>query len=103
MELINVIHNLDNYREVLETDLDEDILKRIRKWRDSELVATDWTQIPDVPVDKEIWATYRQELRDLPESNLNPRKIHLPNFDEIKLKIETERLAAQQEPVVTQE
>ena len=78
MKLLNVIHNLDNYREVLETDLDEKLFKRIRKWRDAELVKSDWTQILDAPVDKSIWAEYRQALRDLPASNADPRKIELP-------------------------
>lgn len=30
------------------------------------LTATDWTQLPDVPLaTKEAWATYRQSLRDI--------------------------------------
>jgi len=57
---------------------DEIFLARLRHWRDSELANTDWTQIADAPVDKEAWATYRQDLRDLPASNANPRLIELP-------------------------
>ena len=37
--------------------------------RDKELRETDWTQLPDAPIDaseKAEWAQYRQELRDLP-------------------------------------
>ena len=30
-----------------------------------ELAATDYTQLPDVIVDKAAYAVYRQELRDL--------------------------------------
>jgi hypothetical protein len=41
-------------------------LRQVRLWRDSELAATDWTQVADAPVDAEAWATYRQALRDLP-------------------------------------
>lgn len=37
----------------------------IRKQRDSLLVASDWTQIADAPVDQAAWATYRQALRDI--------------------------------------
>jgi hypothetical protein len=78
MKIIDVIHNFDNYRKVLETDPAEKILKRIRLWRDSELAKSDWTQITDSPVDKNAWAQYRQALRDLPKSNNNPREIELP-------------------------
>jgi len=41
-------------------------LERYRNWRAEELKATDWTQLPDAPVDAAAWATYRQALRDLP-------------------------------------
>lgn len=38
----------------------------IKKVRDSKLLASDWTQLLDVPlVTKEAWATYRQALRDI--------------------------------------
>jgi hypothetical protein len=40
--------------------------KQIKIWRNSELQKTDWTQLPDAPVDKSKWAIYRQDLRDLP-------------------------------------
>lgn len=35
--------------------------------RDGLLAASDWTQLADVTLsDKTNWATYRQQLRDLP-------------------------------------
>ena len=40
--------------------------EQIKLWRNAELARTDWTQLPDAPVDKEAWAEYRQALRDLP-------------------------------------
>jgi hypothetical protein len=40
--------------------------EQIKLWRNAELKATDWTQLPDAPVNKEAWAEYRQALRDLP-------------------------------------
>jgi len=40
--------------------------EQIKLWRNAELGRTDWTQLPDAPVDIEAWATYRQSLRDLP-------------------------------------
>lgn len=38
----------------------------VRADRDRRLLASDWTQLPDVPLaTKEAWATYRQALRDI--------------------------------------
>ena len=41
-----------------------------REYRNQLLTASDWTQLPDAPVDREAWAAYRQALRDLP-NNVN--------------------------------
>ena len=46
-----------------------DCYKQLRTKRNEKLVASDWSQYPDSPLDsakKAEWATYRQELRDLP-------------------------------------
>ena len=38
----------------------------VRSERDRKLAASDWTQLPDAPLDtKTEWATYRQALRDV--------------------------------------
>jgi hypothetical protein len=37
----------------------------VRQQRNELLSACDWTQLPDSPADHEVWATYRQELRDV--------------------------------------
>ena len=68
------VSNLENDDEVT----DEIYLARMRFWRDQELARTDWTQVADAPVNKSVWATYRQALRDLPASNSDPRAIELP-------------------------
>lgn len=36
----------------------------VRADRNARLAASDWTQLPDAPVDKAVWAVYRQALRD---------------------------------------
>ena len=36
-----------------------------RDIRNSELTASDWTQLPDSSADTTAWATYRQALRDI--------------------------------------
>jgi hypothetical protein len=61
---------------------DEQLFDQIRLWRNAELSATDWTQIPDSTADKTAWAEYRQELRDLPAQNENPKKIVFPTRPE---------------------
>jgi len=42
--------------------------RQIRLWRNAELAASDWTQLPDAPVNAAAWAAYRQELRDIDDS-----------------------------------
>jgi hypothetical protein len=40
----------------------------VRSERDRRLQASDWTQLPDVPLaTKDAWAAYRQALRDITE------------------------------------
>ena len=46
----------------------------VRAQRDRLLAASDWTQVLDAPVDRTAWATYRQQLRDLPQD---------PNFPDV--------------------
>lgn len=41
-------------------------LADLRRIRNDMLRDTDWTQVPDAPVDATAWQTYRQQLRDLP-------------------------------------
>lgn len=55
-----------------ETIPDEWWLERFRNWRSLELLATDWTQLPDANVEVDSWATYRQTLRDIPANDLFP-------------------------------
>ena len=47
---------------------------RIRSQRDSKLLKSDWTQMSDAPIteNKKLeWQVYRQELRNIPQNNLN--------------------------------
>jgi hypothetical protein len=45
----------------------------LRTERNALLASSDWTQYTDSPLDdKADWATYRQELRDLPASTEDP-------------------------------
>ena len=60
-------------------DLD---LHMVRTQRNGMLSATDWTQIGDAALGDhtaEEWATYRQELRDLPETYSRVSEVVWPN------------------------
>lgn len=47
--------------------------------RQQLLSASDWTQLPDVPLaTKEAWATYRQALRDITEQPGFPTQVAWP-------------------------
>ena len=51
----------------------------VRKTRNRMLELSDWTQLPDVPLtNKAAWATYRQALRDVPQTNTDPANITWP-------------------------
>lgn len=45
----------------------------LRVQRNSKLASCDWTQLADSPVDKQVWATYRQALRDFPATVADAR------------------------------
>lgn len=45
--------------------IESDQWANVRTERNVKLADCDWTQLPDAPVDASVWATYRQELRDI--------------------------------------
>jgi hypothetical protein len=70
---------------VIRTD---NVLEIIRNKRNELLKESDWTQVNDCPLSdskKQEWATYRQELRDLPslhQSANNIADVIFPNKPE---------------------
>jgi hypothetical protein len=58
---------------------DAEQAKSVRQTRDTKLVDTDWTQVADAPVDKAVWATYRQALRDVTTQTGFPWTITWPD------------------------
>ena len=55
------------------------IFESIRCWRNLQLAASDWTQLPDVDLaNKWDWTIYRQELRDMMAQNEDPKLIVFP-------------------------
>lgn len=58
-----------------------ELLAQLRAKRDRLLSESDFTQVADAPLspaEKQAWAVYRQQLRDLPETITNPADIAWP-------------------------
>ena len=53
--------------------------KAMRDQRTDKLSASDWTQVADAPVDKAVWATYRQALRDITTQSGFPWTVTWPD------------------------
>lgn len=51
---------------------------QVRAERNRRLQECDWTQLLDSPVDRTAWATYREELRNVPGQEGFPRSIQWP-------------------------
>lgn len=56
----------------------EEESSQVKLLRDSMLLQSDWTQLPDSPVDKSAWAEYRQALRDLTSQEGFPSNVNWP-------------------------
>ena len=58
-----------------------DVEAQVLSKRSALLQGSDWTQLPDVPLtdeQKAAWATYRQELRDIPQQSGYPYNVVWP-------------------------
>jgi hypothetical protein len=55
---------------------------QVRADRNRQLVESDWTQILDAPVDRTVWANYREALRRLPEQEGFPHNVVWPTKPE---------------------
>ena len=58
--------------------MDADHAAAQRTERNKRLSATDWTQLPDSPVDSAAWATHRQALRDISAQEGFPWTVQWP-------------------------
>jgi hypothetical protein len=74
-----------NYLNILppifdpKTVFDDVVVEVIKNYRNQQLRASDWTQLPDVDlVNKWDWAVYRQALRDMMAQNEDPKLIVFP-------------------------
>ena len=60
-----------------------DIWINVRLKRDRLLKESDWTMLPDSPLNesqKEMWKTYRQELRDITKTFDKPEDVIFPKI-----------------------
>ena len=62
----------------LELRLQSQLPQEVREKRNNLLKNSDWTQVPDAPVDKVAWETYRQALRDITDQSGFPSDIQWP-------------------------
>ena len=63
-------------------DQDSNNAYYVRSKRESLLASSDWTQLPDSPVEKAAWATYRQSLRDITSQATFPTEVTWPTKPE---------------------
>lgn len=72
-----------NYLDLIKTldreFSDEELKAIIRGYRNRELTASDWTQMPDSPLtNKAEWIAYRRDLRDMPQQGPDPKEWIFP-------------------------
>jgi hypothetical protein len=63
-------------------DETEKMAALVRDGRNDKLRASDWTQLEDALVDKAVWKTYRQQLRDIPLQVGFPWEVVWPSLPE---------------------
>jgi hypothetical protein len=80
-----VLDQMDNMMVVADLDLAEKkkdmAWQALRDRRNMLLSESDWTQVADSPLnqqDRDAWKKYRQELRDMPETMLDPENVVWP-------------------------
>jgi len=73
-----VVHTAAEQYEAYCFGKDAEQGKSIRDDRNKRLADCDWTQLPDAPVDRTIWAAYREELRNVPQQEGFPWNVIWP-------------------------
>jgi hypothetical protein len=62
-----------------QSEYDEEAAYDALSRRAQELADSDWTQLPDVPqATKDLWAPYRQALRDITDQEGYPHEVVFP-------------------------
>jgi Phage tail assembly chaperone protein len=81
--LVDSFSKDDNGNWIFTTSQDLEIMywNKLREDRNALLTRSDWTQFSDSPLtleQKAAWATYRQQLRDLPANTPDPSQVTWP-------------------------
>jgi len=71
-------YSVSNMDQEAKDALDTTQAEAVRKQRNDKLKDSDWTQVADAPVDKTVWAAYRQALRDVTTQAGFPWTINWP-------------------------
>jgi hypothetical protein len=59
----------------------EVMAEQVRDMRNQLLLQSDWTQLPDVPIEtKSAWEIYRQQLRDITNQSGFPYEVQFPEM-----------------------
>lgn len=69
---------VDIFESTLEQEALDKAWSEFKYNRNRLLQNSDWSQVPDAPVDAAVWALYRQQLRDLPENTIDPHNVVWP-------------------------
>ena len=89
VDKVTAVYNANRYRwetswslvEKTQEEYDTDTANEavnVRIKRNNLISACDWTQLPDSPVNKDVWASYRQFLRDITKQEGFPWSITWP-------------------------
>jgi hypothetical protein len=69
---------VDNELVLVDAALPTPTWSSVRAKRNMLLTSSDYTQLTDYPGNKEAWATYRQDLRNIPQSFAAPEDVVWP-------------------------
>lgn len=74
-----IVDKPDNVLSAIDTERAyQEALNQALSLRRDRLFNSDWTQVPDAPVDQAAWQVYRQALRDITEQQGFPLNIIWP-------------------------
>lgn len=91
IEFDQIINQRTHYFDITDNTVkiinksDEDIWFEIRNKRNTLLRKSDWTQMNDSPLNtekKNEWLNYRNNLRNLPQTFINPDEVIWPDVPE---------------------
>ena len=77
-ESVEVVYRLQPRGDATLETIQSRKWRAVRSKRDELLSSTDWTMLADTKVNSDIWAEYRQKLRDLPQTFDNPEDVVFP-------------------------